>query len=178
MTQPYLGEIRMFAGNFSPKNNAFCAGQLLSIAQNSALFSLLGTQFGGDGVNTFGLPDMRGRLPVCYGQGGGLSNYVMGEQTGTESVTLLLNQLPMHNHMIIASSTTGNQAAPGGNMPAGASAPFTGLWIADSAKTGNPIQMDPASLAMTGGNLSHENRMPALAINFIIALMGIFPSRN
>jgi microcystin-dependent protein len=178
MTEPYLGEIRMFAGNFSPKNNAFCAGQLLSISQNSALFSLLGTQFGGDGVNTFGLPDMRGRLPVCYGQGPGLSNYVMGEQTGTESVTLILSQLPVHNHMIIASSTTGNQPTPSGNMPAGASAPFTGLWIADSAKTGNPIVMDANSLAMTGGHLPHENRMPALAINFIIALVGIFPSRN
>jgi len=178
MSEPYLGEIRMFAGNYSPTNNAFCAGQLLSISQNTALFTLLGTAFGGDGTNTFGLPDMRGRLPVCYGQGPALSNYTLGQKAGTENVTLLPNQLPMHNHMIVASSTTGNQPTPSGNMPAGASAPFTGLWIADAAKTGTPIEMDPNSLAMVGGNLPHENRMPALAINFIIALLGVFPTRN
>lgn len=178
MTQPYLGEIRMFAGTFSPKNNAFCAGQIMNVQQNSALFSLLGTFYGGNGTTTFGLPDMRGRIPVSMGQGPGLSNYNIGEATGSESVTLTTGQMPMHTHMMVASSNTGNQPSPAGHMPAGLSAPFTGFWVDGAKGSGTQIYMDPNSLSMVGGNQSHENRMPALAINFIIALIGIFPSRN
>lgn len=178
MTQPYLGEIRMFAGTFSPKNNAFCAGQVLNIQQNSALFSLIGTYFGGNGTTTFGLPDMRGRIPVGQGQGPGLSNYNIGEAIGSESITLSLSEMPMHNHMMMASSITGDQTAPVGHMPAGLSAPFTGFWVDGTKGSGTPIYMDPNSLSMVGGNVAHENRMPALAINFIISLVGIFPSRN
>lgn len=178
MTQPYLGEIRMFGGNFSPKNNAFCNGQQMSVQQNSALFSLLGTQFGGNGTTTFNLPDFRGRVPVCIGQGPGLSSYVEGQQGGTESVTLSIQQMPMHNHIVMGSGVTGTQASPVNNMPAGASAPFTGLWVAPNQAVQPMIPMDPNSLAFAGGNLPHENRMPALAITMIIALAGIFPSRN
>jgi microcystin-dependent protein len=117
-------------------------------------------------------------LPVCFGQGPGLSNYTIGESTGTENVTISTGQLPMHNHMMVASNTTANQAQPGGNMPGGAQAPFTGLWVTPAAAVPPAIQMDPASLIPVGGNQPHENRMPALAITMIIALIGIFPSRN
>jgi microcystin-dependent protein len=177
MTQPYLGEIRMFAGTFSPKNNAFCAGQIVNIQQNTGLFSLIGSYFGGNGTTTFGLPDMRGRIPVGMGQGNGLSNYNIGETTGTESVNLSVAEMPMHNHMMLASSNTATQPSPVSNMPGGLVAPFKGLWI-DSAKTGTAVPMDPNSLLPVGNNVAHENRMPALAINFIIALVGLFPSRN
>ena len=178
MTQPYLGEIRMFAGNFAPKSNAYCAGQIMNIQQNSALFSLLGTYYGGNGTTTFGLPDLRGRIPVCMGQGQGLSSYPIGTMTGSESVTLNLTQLPMHNHMMVASSNDANLPSPVGNMPAGLKDPFTGLWVSANATVPPPIQMYDKSLANVGGTQPHENRMPALAISFIIALQGIFPSRN
>jgi microcystin-dependent protein len=178
MSEPYLGEIRMFGGNFAPKNNAYCAGQLMSIAQNSALFSLLGTYYGGDGVNTFGLPDLRGRVPLCMGQGPGLSNYTIGQKSGTESVTLSVSQLPMHNHMVVANKTSATLPTPSGNMLASLVAPISGFWVAPNKAAGTPIQMDPNSLGMTGNSLAHENRMPILAITMIIALTGIFPSRN
>lgn len=177
MSQPYLGEIRMFAGNFAPKNNAYCAGQIMSIQQNSALFSLLGTVYGGDGTTNFGLPDLRGRLPVCMGQGKGLSNYNIGQKSGAESVTLIDAQLPMHNHMMMVSNSNATQSSPVGNMPSAFEAPFTGLWVSPDVANG-PFQMNAASLGRAGGNQSHENRMPALTISFIISLTGIFPSRN
>jgi len=178
MTQPYLGEIRMFAGNFAPLHNAYCAGQIMSIQQNSALFSLLGTYFGGNGTTNFGLPDFRGRLPVCMGQGNALTNYTIGEMTGTESVTLNSQQMPMHNHMMMVSGSDGTLPAPSGNMPSALKSPFTGLWIAPTATTGNPVPMNANVLGKTGGNLAHENRMPALAISMIVSLLGVFPSRN
>lgn len=178
MTQPYLGEIRMFAGTFSPKDNAFCAGQIMNITQNSSLFALIGSSYGGNGTTTFALPDLRGRIPVCMGQGTGLNNYYIGESTGTESVAVGLNEMPMHNHTVTVSGVAGDQTAPTGNFPAGLSSPFTGFWI-DSAKASSvSVAMDRNMLSQAGGNQPHENRMPALAINFIVALAGIFPSRN
>lgn len=178
MTQPYLGEIRMFAGNFAPRHNALCAGQLLSIPQNSALFSVLGTAFGGNGTTTFGLPNFGGSIPVSQGQAPALSNYVIGQQGGTEAVALTLQQMPMHNHLMLASSNQGNQASPLGNMPAGAAAPFTGLWVAPDKTVQPTVPMDANSLSYVGGTLPHENRMPAIAISIIIALQGVFPTRN
>lgn len=178
MSQPYLGEIRMFAGNFAPRYNAYCAGQLMGIQQNSALFSLLGTYYGGDGTTTFALPDFRGRIPVSMGQGGGLSNYNIGEQTGTESVTLNLNQMPMHNHMMLASSAAGNQSNPIGNMPATLQPPLGAFWVPPDKTAAPAVAMDANAISYVGGSLPHENRMPALAISFIIALKGVFPSRN
>src|SRR5690348_13380835 len=123
MATPYIGEIRMFGGNFAPAGWAFCNGQLLPIAQNDALYTLLGTTYGGDGVNTFALPDLRGRAPVHFGQGSGLSNYVQGQQYGAEQVTLNVNQIPAHNHLVNCNSAGSNQAGvatkttPAGNFP-------------------------------------------------------------
>lgn len=178
MTQPYLGEIRMFAGNFAPRTNALCNGQLLSIAQNSALFSLLGTYYGGNGVTTFALPDLRGRVPVSMGQGNGLSNYTIGESTGSETVTVLSTNMPMHNHVPMASNAAATSPTPGGMVPAALASPWTSFWVAAGNVSGSPIALDPGALAMIGGNQPHENRMPVIALSMIIALQGIFPSRN
>ena len=178
MSQPYLGEIRLFGGNFAPRNNAYCSGQLMNIAQNAALFSLLGTTYGGNGVQTFALPDLRSRLPVSMGQGPGLSNYTIGEAIGTESVTITSSTLPLHNHAPTATTTAANSPTPGGALPATLPAPFAKYWINNADKTGSPIAFSSAAVGNTGGNLAHENRMPAMAISIIIALSGIFPSRN
>ncbi|MEI9994413.1 MAG: tail fiber protein [Rhizomicrobium sp.] len=180
MTNPYLGEVRMFAGNFAPKNNAMAWGQIISIQQNSALFSLYGTYYGGNGTTTFGLPDLRGRLAVGQGQGPGLQNWTMGEQQGTEAVTLTTQQMPMHNHPPTATTVgTANVNTPQGNYPATlANPPWTGYWIANGKQTGSPIQFSASAVGFTGNNLPHENRMPAMALTYIVALSGIFPSRN
>jgi microcystin-dependent protein len=178
MSEPYLGEIRLFAGNFAPVGNAYCAGQLLSVAQNSALFSLLGTFYGGNGQTNFALPDLQGRLPVCYGQGNGLTNYPIGAKTGSESVTLLVTQIPAHTHMPIASSKAAAAESPAGAIPATLQDPFKGFYVQDGNKTGDPVAMSATAVQQTGGSQPHENRMPALAISIIIALQGVFPSRN
>ena len=178
MSEPYMGEIRLFAGNFAPRQNAQCNGQIMSIAQNTALFSLLGTYYGGNGTTTFGLPDFRGRLPVGMGQGPGLSSYTIGEQTGTETVTLISQQIPMHTHYAVAGTTAANNPAPTGLAPAGMVTPITGYYVADANKTGNPIAFSQNALQLTGGSQPHTNLMPSLALTFIIALQGIFPSRN
>ena len=164
----------MFAGNFAPRNWAFCNGQLLSIAQNTALFSILGTTYGGDGRTTFALPDLRGRVPIHPGQGPGLSNYSLGEQAGVESVTLNQNQLPAHTHGVNAVAQGGNQASPVGHLPAVEST-GTSLDYSNSASTG---QMSPAMIANTGGGQPVSVVQPYLCVNYIIALQGIFPSRN
>ena len=178
MTTPYLGEIRLFAGNFAPSQNAMCAGQLMSIQQNTALFSLLGTFYGGNGTTNFALPDLQGRLPICFGQGNGLTNYQIGTKTGTENVTLLITQIPSHTHTPIASTTAAAAPSPASAIPAALQSPFTGFYVQDGKKTGNPIAMAATAIEPVGGNQPHENRMPALAISIIIALSGVFPSRN
>jgi microcystin-dependent protein len=166
----------MFAGNFAPVGWAMCNGQTMSIAQNTALFSLLGTTYGGNGTTTYNLPDLRGRVAIHLGQGPGLSSYVEGQQGGTENVTLLVNQLPAHNHTINAVASGGNQASPAGGSFAIES---TGTSL-DYANSGtNPTSpMNAAMLSQTGSNLPHPNIQPYLCVNFIIALQGIFPSRN
>ena len=166
-----IGEIRMFAGNFAPRSWAFCNGQLLSIAQNTALFSILGTTYGGNGQTTFGLPDLRGRVPVSSGQGPGLSSYTLGEQGGVEAVTLLSTQIPAHTHGIGANSGLGTQAAPGNTRYIAASDRRDNQF-ADSSNT----SLAPTTSA--GGSQPHSNLQPYLTVNFIIALQGIFPSRN
>lgn len=174
MATPFIGQITLFAGNFPPRNWAFCNGQLLSIAQNTALFSILGTTYGGNGQTTFGLPDLRGRVPIHPGQGPGLSSYQLGQQSGTENVTLLTNQLPAHTHAVNAVANGGNQASPTGNLPAIEST-GTSLDYSNAAATG---QMSPGMIATTGGNQPVPVVQPYQCINFIIALQGIFPSRN
>jgi microcystin-dependent protein len=178
MSTPFLGEIRLFAGNFAPKNNALCTGQIVSIQQNAALFSLLGTFYGGNGTTTFALPDLRGRAPLGFGQGPGLSSYSIGEQDGTESVTITNSTMPMHTHIVTASTTNANQTTPGSNGFAALQAPWQRFWTADAKKNGPATQLNNAIIGFNGGNQPHENRMPTIAISMIIALSGIFPSRN
>ena len=169
---PYIGEIRMFGGNFAPQGWAFCAGQLLPIAQYDALFSLLGTTYGGDGQTTFGLPDLRGRAPIHFGQGPGLTNRTQGEASGSESVTLTVSQMGAHTHVPVASPDPGTSAHPTDNVWA---ASTTG----DKQYAAAPdTAMNPATVSAVGGSQPHENRQPLLAINFIISLEGIYPSQG
>ena len=172
--EPLLGEIKLFAGNFAPRGWAFCEGQLLPISQNTALFSILGTTYGGDGRTTFALPDLRGRAPIHPGTGPGLSAYNLGETGGAETVALTAQQLPPHNHSLNANTQNGNTSDP----PGAALADTKGT-DRDYMKSGEVnTQMSANSIGVTGGGQPHENRQPYLAINFIIALEGIYPSRN
>ena len=170
----------MFAGNFAPRNNAQCNGQLLSIAQNTALFSLLGTFYGGNGVQTFALPDLRGRLPINQGNGPGLTPRVIGEVGGSENVTIDQTTTPTHNHIVNATTDAGNLPGPSNKSipasPTDGTNPGT-LYVAPP-NTITPVAMAPQSLPFAGGSQPHQNMQPSLAITFIIALQGIFPSRN
>jgi microcystin-dependent protein len=181
MSEPFLGEIRMFAGNFNPRAWALCDGQILSIAQNQALFSLLGTTYGGDGRTTFALPDLRGRLPQHWGNGQGLSNYALGQKTGTETVTLTAAQIPAHTHMLTpgcnnAVANTDSQTAVG-TFPATQNGVEGGYPMYAAAAQGNS-KMLATPTGSTGGNQPHDNRQPSLVVTFIICLQGLFPSRN
>ena len=171
--ETFLGEIRMFAGNFAPTGWAFCQGQLLPIAQNTALFSLLGTTYGGDGRTTFALPDLRGRVPVGFGQGLGLSNRVIGEQFGSELVTLNINQMPSHNHTVNAVTSEGNQNLPTNSLPANTKTLDKEYSDANANTTMKATMVNP-----TGGSQPFGVSQPSLGVNFIIALQGIYPSRN
>jgi len=173
MSDPFIGEIKMVGFNFAPRYWATCDGQLMAIAQNTALFSLLGTTFGGNGINTFALPDLRGRVPIHQGQGPGLSPYFMGEVTGAETTTLLTSQMPMHNHLVNVNTGGGTQASPGNGFPAVEST-GTSLNYAPSAN-GN---LHPTAITTAGGNQPFSILQPLLCVNFVIALQGIFPSRN
>ena len=168
-----IGEIRMFAGNFAPTGWAFCQGQILPIAQNTALFSLLGTTYGGDGRTTFALPDLRGRVPVGFGQGLGLSNRVIGEQFGSELVTLNINQMPSHNHTVNAVTSEGNQNLPTNSLPANTKTLDKEYSDANANTTMKATMVNP-----TGGSQPFGVSQPSLGVNFIIALQGIYPSRN
>lgn len=176
--EPFIGQIQMFGFNFAPRGWAQCNGQLLSIAQNTALFSLLGTIYGGDGRTTFGLPDLRGRVPMHYENGPGLSPRRIGEKAGTENVTLTENQLPSHNH-----TATANAVVPAGNSNDAAG----NFWADDAGVSSGTYHTGPANATMNanavqvgnaGGGQSHTNVQPFLCVNFCIALTGIFPSRN
>jgi microcystin-dependent protein len=175
MSQPFLGEIRMVGFNFPPRGWALCNGQLMAISQNSALFGLLGTTYGGDGQTTFALPNLQGRVPIHAGTGPGLSPYVQGQVGGNEAVTLLTTQIPAHNHGVNANAAGGTQASPVGGYPAIES---TGTSMDYSASAPNQGPMNAGMIAPAGGNQAHENRQPYLCVNFIIAMQGIFPSRN
>jgi microcystin-dependent protein len=172
MSEPFIGEIKMFAGNFAPRGYALCNGQLLPISQNAALFSLLGTTYGGNGQVTFGLPDLRGRTPVHQGQGPGLSSYAMGEATGEENHTLIAAEMALHNHTQMASTNTAT-AASGPSAAPGASA--TTMFYGNGAPQ---VAMAASAVTAAGGNQPHDNMAPFQVLNFIIALQGIFPARN
>ena len=171
-----LGEVKVFAGNFAPKGWAFCAGQLLLIAQNSALFSVLGTTYGGDGRTTFALPDLRGRSPIGVGHGPGLNSYVGGQQLGTEQVTLNANQIPAHTHDAITMVNASNNDSV-------TREPQSGVWAAgapydiqaNTTMADNAVQVTVKS---TGGSQAHENRPPSLAMHWIICIYGTFPIRD
>lgn len=172
MATGFIGEIRMFAGNFPPRGWALCNGQLLSIAQNTALFSILGTTYGGNGQTTFGLPNLQGRVPMHWGTG--LSTYAQGQMAGVENVTLLQSQMPIHSHLVNASSNGGNQASPANNLPAVES---TGTSL-DYSNGAVNTTMNPATIGNAGGGQPFSIVQPYLTVTFIIALQGIFPSRN
>jgi microcystin-dependent protein len=178
MTSPYIGEVRMFAGTFAPVNWALCNGQVIAISQNEALYQLLGTTYGGDGVNTFNLPDVQGRVPIHQGTGTGLSTYVIGQKAGSESVTLTTSQMPQHNHTLAATTTAATAQAVGPTLlPAMPTATNAKLYTIQGA-TPTIDAMSVRAVGPAGGSQPHENRMPALAVTFIIALFGIFPSQN
>ena len=170
--EPFLGEIIMFGGNFAPRGWAFCDGQLLPISQNQALFSLLGTIYGGDGRTTFALPDLRGRVSIHQGNGPGLSDYRLGSKGGAENVTLTAAQIPAHNHAIKAANQGGDDSDPTTANGFGSAANDLYLETAPGTTMQNGI------MSNTGGNQQHTNIQPYLAINFIIALQGTFPSRS
>ncbi len=176
MSNPFVGQICMFGGNFAPRSWAFCDGQLLLISQNSALFSLLGTIYGGDGRSTFGLPDMRGRLPLHQGAGPGLTNRQIGSKFGTENAAVNQAQMPSHTHQLDGTTEQADTNPAGGGDP-------TGRVLADASisiyKALAPdSDFDATAVADTGGGQDHSNLMPFLCVNFIIALQGVFPSRN
>jgi microcystin-dependent protein len=173
MSNPFIGEIRMFGGTFAPAGWAMCQGQLMAISQNDALFTLIGTTYGGDGQETFGIPDLQGRAPVHMGQGPGISqNYQIGEKAGVESVTLTTNQIPIHNHAVVTSTALANSADPTNQIYAQSTQIL--VYTQDVAtKFFAPTSMQPA-----GGSQPHDNMQPFLVITFILSLFGVFPSQN
>lgn len=174
MAEPFIGQIIQAGFNFAPRGYAACDGQLLSIAQNTALFSLLGTQFGGDGRVTFGLPDLRGRVAIHQGQGPGLSNHVIGEASGQEAVTLISSEMPQHNHPVAASNASGALGTPNGNFLAASSSNQTATY----RPTSDGSTLNPQSIGLSGGNQPHNNMQPYLTFYFCIALQGVFPPRT
>ena len=173
MSDQFVAEMRIFPFNFPPRGWSFCDGQLMPISQNTALFSLLGTTYGGDGKSTFALPNMQGNVPMQPGQGQGLSLRDLGETSGVESITLLQSEIPAHTHALKASSDSGDLFAP---SPATSLAGSTGASAYQPAAT-NLVAMAPQALSLAGGGLPHNNVQPYLTLNFCIALQGIFPQR-
>lgn len=177
MADPFIGEIRLFGFNFAPVHWAMCNGQTMAIAQNAALFALLGTTYGGNGTTTFQLPDMQGRIAVNFGQGLGLSPYNLGQTGGAENHTLTLQEIPIHTHTVACKSTVDNSVNP--------TSPVNNFWAkennGDAPYRTTPTglsNMHPSAVATYGGNQPHTNLQPYLVVNFCIALFGVFPSRN
>ena len=173
MSNQFVAEIRIFAGNFAPTGWALCNGQLMPISQNTALFSLLGTTYGGDGKSNFALPNLQGSAPLQQGQGPGLSLRSLGEIGGEQNVTLLQTEMPAHNHGVQAAAGTG-LADPSNNAWASGAKGFGSVY----SPTGNNVSMTPSATSITGGNLPHNNMPPYLGLTFIIALQGVFPPRT
>lgn len=177
MAEPFIAEIKIFAGNFAPRGYATCDGQLMPISQNTALFSLVGTFYGGNGTSSFGLPDLRGRTPISQGQGPALTERVLGEEGGIASVQLIPGEMPQHNHGLRASSGSSGVASPSNGVwaVAGSRRATVNLYTATS---GSAPVMNPAALSVAGSSLPHNNLSPYLVLTFIIALEGVFPTRN
>jgi microcystin-dependent protein len=175
MSEPFVAEIRIFAGNFAPRGWAFCNGQLLPVSQNTALFSLIGTTYGGDGRTTTALPNLEGRAPMHPGRGPGLTAKRLGQRGGVETVTLTEAQMPNHNHTVHASSDSFNANDPAGNLLGRSSSPFAGQLYRQS---GTQVPLLDEMVGSTGGSQAHNNMQPYMAINYIIALVGLYPSRS
>jgi microcystin-dependent protein len=175
MSSPFVAEIKMWGGNFAPVGYALCNGQLLPISQNTALFSLIGTFYGGDGRSTFALPNLQDSTPLGQGQGPGLSLYDLGQQSGTPFVTLLTAEMPLHNHTFGGTNTAGDQPVAAPDRQLAKSSPGNAYQTATSS---NLTQFNPNMLSVGGGSLPHNNMMPFLVLTFIIALQGIFPPRS
>ncbi len=176
MSQPFVAEIRIFAGNFAIKGHAFCDGQLMPISQNTALFSLLGTTYGGDGKSTFALPNLQGSAPMQQGQGPGLSSRSLGESAGEQSVTVLASEMAPHHHTLQATTTVGDHATPSNNVLG--EAKKQKFITKTYATTAGTAPLTGATLAPTGGSSPHNNMPPYLTLNFLIALQGVFPARS
>jgi len=175
MANPFVAEIRIFAGNFAPKGWATCDGQLLPISQNTALFSLLGTSYGGNGKSTFALPNLQGSAPMHQGQGSGLTDRVIGEQGGSQTITLLDSEMASHSHLVAVSTANGTQ----GSLTSGVVLGKTGLSTLYQTTTNqNLVQMNFQALGVAGGSLPHNNMQPFLVMMFIIAMQGVFPPRS
>jgi microcystin-dependent protein len=170
MAQPYVGEIRMFAGNFAPAGWMFCAGQLLPISENETLFQLIGTTYGGDGQSTFALPDLRSRVPIHQGTGPGGSTHIIGEMGGVETVTLTTQQIPAHSHPLLVSTAVATNSNPAGSVPG--ESPSVTLYLEEAPS----VIMNASAIAPTGGSQPHTNVQPFQCVNFIISQFGIFPS--
>lgn len=176
--EPYLGAIFMFAGNFNPRGYQLCQGQLLAISQNAALFSILGTTYGGNGTTTFALPDLRGRAPIGQGQGPGLSPVNLGQQGGSNTVSILTSNLPSHTHTINVSTAPAGQGSPSGNFPASVVDSGGGASNGYNSSATGGATFNPTAVNPTGSSLPLNIQDPYLGINYIIAVQGIFPSRN
>lgn len=174
MADPFVAEIRIFAGNFAPTGWAMCNGQLIPISQNTALFSLLGTMYGGDGKSTFALPDLQGRAPMFWGQGPGLSLRDQGEESGSETVTLLESEMPTHTHSLLATASLAAGRDPTNNPLARSR---NGMAYQNNVNT-NVVSLAPEAVSPAGSSLPHNNMQPYLCLTFIIALQGIFPPRS
>jgi microcystin-dependent protein len=169
MAQPYVGEIRMFAGNFAPAGWMFCEGQLLPISEYETLFNLIGTTYGGDGQSTFALPDLRGRIPLHFGNG-----FTLAETGGVETVTLTVSQIPAHSHPFLATSNQASDSNPSAKLPGVSASATASPYGTDAPRT----NLQPSSISSTGGSQPHNNFQPYLCVDFIISLFGIFPSQT
>lgn len=174
MSEPFIGQIMAVGFNFAPRGWAMCDGQLLPISQNDALYALIGTTYGGDGVTTFALPDLRSRIAIHQGQGPGLTNRPIGQASGTETVTLTSNQMPSHTHPVSATAVNADKPTPANNI--WATEPTTGTFFYGAGPTDST--MSPQTISTAGGNQPHDNLMPYLTMTYVISLFGIFPSQG
>ncbi|HEX8626497.1 MAG TPA: tail fiber protein [Allosphingosinicella sp.] len=174
MAQPYIGEIRIFAGSFAPMGWMFCEGQLLPISEYDTLFAVIGTTYGGDGQETFALPDLRGRLPVHQGKGSSGTTYTIGEAAGVEEVTLTIQQMPAHSHPLLVSTASATQNAPAGSMPG--NSPSMDLYRESNPNQGT--NFNAQALTPRGGSQPHTNFQPYLCMSYILSLYGIFPTQS
>jgi len=172
---PYVGEIRMFAGNFAPAGWAFCQGQPLAIAENDVLFQLIGTTYGGDGEQTFNLPNLASRVPIHMGTGPDGTTYQIGEAAGVETVTLTTQQIPFHTHTMLASKSAGSNSNPQSQVLA---TPVASIYETNTGSAPPVVPMNPSAIGPAGGSQPHENMQPFLVLNFIISLFGIYPSQT